>query len=68
MKVVFAVFLYLQLGFVIFWQKNIGAKAACKIVMKLTTALFILSRISRFIKSVKNVFNFAFSETNFLIK
>ena len=32
---VFAAFLYLQFGFVIFWQKNIGAKAACKMLMKL---------------------------------
>ncbi len=29
-------FLKLQFGFVIFWQKNIGAKAALKILVKLT--------------------------------
>jgi len=29
--VLFAAFLYLQFGIVIFWQKNIGAKAARKI-------------------------------------
>jgi len=28
-------FLYLQFGFVIFWQKNITAKAARKMLMKL---------------------------------
>jgi len=26
-------------GFAIFWRKNIGAKAACKMLMKLTTEL-----------------------------
>jgi len=30
-----AAFLYLQFGFVIFWRKNIGAKAARKMWMKL---------------------------------
>jgi len=30
-------FLYLQVGFVIFWQKNIGEKAARKMLVKLTT-------------------------------
>jgi hypothetical protein len=37
MKVLFAALLSLQLGFVIFWQKNIGEKAAHKMVIKLTT-------------------------------
>ncbi len=32
-------FSLLQFGFVIFWRKNIGAKAARKMLMKLTTAL-----------------------------
>ncbi len=36
-KVFFAAFLELQFGFVIFWHKNIGAKAAYKMLMKLTT-------------------------------
>jgi len=40
MKVFFAAFLYLQFGFVIFWQKNIGSKAARKMLMKLTPGLF----------------------------
>jgi len=37
MKDFCAAFLYLQFGFVHFWQKNIGAKAACKMLVKLTT-------------------------------
>jgi len=37
MKVLCAAFLLLQFGFVIFWQKNSGKKAACKMLMKLTT-------------------------------
>jgi hypothetical protein len=32
-------FLKLQFGFVIFFQKSIGAQAACKILMKLTTGV-----------------------------
>jgi len=28
----------LQFGFVTFWQKNIGKKSACKLLMKLTPA------------------------------
>jgi hypothetical protein len=35
-NVFFKAFLYLQFGFVIFWQKNIGAKAARKTLVKLT--------------------------------
>jgi len=31
------------LGFVIFWHKNIGSKAACKMLMKLTTAVTNIS-------------------------
>jgi len=37
MEVLCAAFLKLKFGFVIFWQKNISAKAACKMLMKLTT-------------------------------
>ncbi len=37
MKVFCATFLYLKFGFKFFWQKNIGAKAADKMLMKLTT-------------------------------
>jgi len=36
-KVFCAAFLYLQFGFVIFWQKNISEKAARKTLVKLTT-------------------------------
>jgi len=35
-KVLCAAFHSLQFGFEIFWQKNIGAKAAHKMFMKLT--------------------------------
>ena len=38
-KVFFAAFLYLQFGFVIFWQKEIGAKDVHKILVKLTTSV-----------------------------
>ncbi len=37
LKVFCAAFLKLQFGFVIFWQNNFGARAACKMLMKLTT-------------------------------
>jgi len=37
MKVFCAAFLLLQFGCAIFCQKNIGAKAACKMLIKLTT-------------------------------
>jgi len=36
-KCFFAAFLLLQFGFDFFWPKNIGKKAACKILMKLVT-------------------------------
>ncbi len=32
-------FLQLQRGFIVFWRKNIGAKAALKMLMKLTTTI-----------------------------
>jgi hypothetical protein len=35
-KVFCAAFMCLQFGFVIFWQKNFGAKAAHKMLVKLT--------------------------------
>jgi len=37
-KVFFTAFLWLLFGFVIFWHKTIGAKAARKMLMKLTTS------------------------------
>ena len=36
-KVFCAAFMCLQFGFVIFWQKEIGAKTAHKMLVKLTT-------------------------------
>ena len=36
-KVFCTAFMCLQFGFVIFWQKKIGAKAAHKMLVKLTT-------------------------------
>jgi hypothetical protein len=38
-KVFCAAFMCLQFGFVIFWQKDFGAKAAHKILVKLTPGL-----------------------------
>ena len=35
-----AAFLYLNCRFKLFWCKEIGAKAACKMLVKLTTRLF----------------------------
>jgi hypothetical protein len=36
MKHFFAAFMCLQFGYVIFWQKDFGAKAAHKMLVKLT--------------------------------
>jgi len=36
MKVFYAAFMCLQFSFVIFWQKDFGAKAAHKMLVKLT--------------------------------
>jgi len=43
MKVFFTAFLLLQFDFVFFWHKNIGAKAASKMLMKLTTGAGLLA-------------------------
>jgi len=48
-KVFCAAFLYLQFGFVIFWHKNIGAKAARKMLVKLTTGHLVSSTFSHWI-------------------
>jgi len=40
-KVFCTAFLWLQFGFLIFWHKNIGAKAAGKMLVKLTQVNFI---------------------------
>ncbi len=37
MKVLFAAFLCLQFVFILFWQKERGKKAGCKMFVKLTT-------------------------------
>jgi hypothetical protein len=39
MKVFCAAFMRLQFGFVIYWQKDFGAKAAHKMLVKLTPSL-----------------------------
>jgi hypothetical protein len=39
-KVICAAFLCLQFGFVIFWPKDFGAKAAHKMLVKLTPSLY----------------------------
>ena len=41
MKVFCAAFMCLQFGFVIFWQKDFGANAAHKMLVKLTPMLFL---------------------------
>jgi len=43
-KVLCTSFLYLHIGFVIFWQKNISAKDAREMLMKLTTSLHLKCR------------------------
>jgi hypothetical protein len=42
MKVFCAPFMCLQFGFVIFWRKDFGAKAANKMLVKLTPRLPVL--------------------------
>jgi hypothetical protein len=42
MKVFCAAFMPLQFGFVIFWRKDFGAKAAHKMLVKLTPGLLAL--------------------------
>jgi len=38
-KSVLEAFLYLQFGFLMFWQKNIGSKTARKMLAKLTASI-----------------------------
>jgi hypothetical protein len=40
MKVFCAAFMCLQFGYVIFWQKDFGAKAAHKMLVKLTPDVY----------------------------
>ncbi len=44
MKVFCAAFMCVHFGFVIFWQKDLGAKAAHKMLAKLTPAWLIFSK------------------------
>jgi hypothetical protein len=44
MKVFCAAFMCLQFGFVIFWGKDFGAKAAHKMLVKLTPVVLTSSR------------------------
>jgi hypothetical protein len=41
-KVLYAAFMCLQFGFLIFWQKDCGAKAAHKMLVKLTPEVKII--------------------------
>ncbi len=43
-KVICAVFFYLQFGFVISWQNNIGAKASHEMLVKLLLGAFVPNR------------------------
>ena len=47
MKVFGAAFMCLQFGFVIFWQKEIGAKVAHTIIVKLTTGVISWENTTR---------------------
>jgi len=55
MKGVCAAFLWLQFGFVIFWHKNIGAKAACKILMKLTAVVNFTNILLAFFRQYSSI-------------
>jgi hypothetical protein len=54
MKVFCDAFMCLQFGFVIFWQKDFGAKAALKMLVKLTPGV-----------NVTNILRAAFSYESF---
>jgi len=60
-KLLCKAFLFIQIGFVIFWQKNIGEKVSHKMLMKLTPGYC-------FWFSLKNVESFflKFGQGNFL--
>jgi len=47
MKVLCAAFLCLHSGFEIFWQKNIGAKVAHKMLMKLNTGVNFINPLAK---------------------
>ncbi len=50
MKVFCEAFMCLQFGFVIFWLKDFGAKAAHEILVKLTPSVFVLDEIFSLMK------------------
>ena len=52
--VVWAAFMFLQFGFVIFWQKEISSKAASTILVKLTTGVTITSTLAQSTKELPN--------------
>ncbi len=52
MKVFYSAFLFIKFVFIIFWQKEIGTKAASKLLMQLTTVgvknrIFTVNKTSR---------------------
>ncbi len=51
-KVLCAAFLLLQFGFLIFWRQNIGAKAACKMLMRLTPGVNFTNPLSKSLKAM----------------
>ncbi len=59
----FEAFLYLWFGFVVFWRKNIGEKAARKMLMKLTNGSQLLRRMLKFLSVIcLSFFYFLFSK------
>ena len=56
-KVFWAAFLYLKLRFIIFWRKEISAKAARKMLVKLTTGTFMHSSANRNVKVARHSSN-----------
>ena len=54
MKVFCEAFMCLQFGFVIFWQKEIGAKAAHKMLVKLTTWIYFNNPVAQSAKAQAN--------------
>ncbi len=61
MKVFCAAFFYLQFDYVIFWLNNIGAKAACKMLLELSTGQSTADRSQlspqiKFIRKVSKLF------------
>jgi len=57
-KVFGAAFLLLQFGFVIFWQKKIGAKAAHKMLVKITSVVNFTKILRAAFMSINLCWNF----------